>query len=252
MSKRAVILAGGKGTRLRPYTVVLPKPLMPIGNYPILEVLVRQLSYYGFDHLTLAVNHQADIIQAYFGDGEKWNVTIDYSLETIPLSTMGPLKLIQDLPSDFLVVNGDVLTDMDFSEFFQSHVREQNIFTVACHRRELHSDFGVMEFDPFGRLLDFREKPVFKLDVSMGVYAANRKVLNRIPPRKAYGFDTLMRDLIKARNPARIKRYDGYWLDIGRPEDYVRAIDEFEQLKDRFLKCGPYCLQAQQALSAVP
>jgi NDP-sugar pyrophosphorylase family protein len=251
MSKRAVILAGGKGTRLRPYTVVLPKPLMPIGDYPILEVLVRQLSYYGFDRLTIAVNHQADIIQAYFGDGEKWNVTIDYSLETKPLSTMGPLKLIGDLPADFLVVNGDILTDMNFSQFYESHIRERSMITVACHRRELYSDFGVMEIDPFGRLLEFREKPVFNLDVSMGVYAVNREILKRIPSKKPYGFDQLMSDLIKAKSPARIRRYDGYWLDIGRPDDYVRAIDEFEQLKDKFLKCGPCYSQAQPALLAV-
>ena len=251
MSKRAIILAGGRGTRLRPYTVVLPKPLMPIGDYPILEVLVRQLSYYGFDHLTMAVNHQADIIQAYFGNGEKWNVNIDYSLETKSLSTMGPLKLIKELPPNFLVMNGDILTDLDFGEFYESHVREQNLFTVACHERELNSEFGVLEIDSLGRLLEFKEKPVFKFNVSMGIYAANKNILRRIPFHKKYGFDHLMLDLIKAKKPAKVKEYDGYWLDIGRPDDYSKAIDDFEQLKDKFLKCDPFYSQAPQALSAV-
>ena len=118
MSKRAIILAGGKGTRLRPYTVVLPKPLMPIGEHPILEVVIRQLISYGFDHITLAVNHQAELIKAFFGDGSKWNIKIDYSLEDQPLGTMGPLKLIKDLPENFLVMNGDILTELKFSEFY--------------------------------------------------------------------------------------------------------------------------------------
>src|SRR5207247_1061272 len=122
MSKRAVILAGGKGTRLRPYTVVLPKPLMPIGDYPILEVVVRQLAGSGFDRITMAVNHQAELIKAFFGDGSKWGISIDYSLEDKPLGTMGPLRLIDDLPNDFLVMNGDILTDLDFAAFFGRHV----------------------------------------------------------------------------------------------------------------------------------
>ena len=112
--KRAIILAGGKGTRLRPYTVVLPKPLMPIGEFPILEVIIRQLVFHGFTHITLSVNHQYEIIKAFFGDGSKWNVNIDYSLENEPLGTMGPLKLINELPDNFLVMNGDILTDLDY------------------------------------------------------------------------------------------------------------------------------------------
>ena len=122
MSKRAVILAGGMGTRLRPYTVVLPKPLMPIGDFPILEVVIRQLVNNGFDHITLAVNHQAALIRAFFGDGSNWNVLIDYSQENEPLGTIGPLRLITDLPENFLVMNGDILTDLDFSNFYDEHV----------------------------------------------------------------------------------------------------------------------------------
>ena len=121
MSKRAVILAGGKGARLRPYTVVLPKPLMPIGEFPILEVIIRQLARHGFSHITMAVNHQAEIIKAFFMNGEKWGVKIDYSLEDKPLGTMGPLKLIKDLPDNFLVMNGDILTDLDYADFHERY-----------------------------------------------------------------------------------------------------------------------------------
>ena len=131
MFKRAVILAGGKGTRLKPYTISLPKPLVPIGDMPILEIIIRKLSKSGFDHITITVNHMADIIRAYFNDGSKWGVKIDYSLESKPLSTMGPLKLIKDLPENFLIMNGDVLTDIDFNEFYNYHVNNDNILTVS-------------------------------------------------------------------------------------------------------------------------
>lgn len=232
---RAIILAGGKGARLRPYTVVLPKPLMPIGDYPILEVIVRQLARYGFRHITLAVNHQVEIIQAFFGNGEKWGVRIDYSLEDRPLSTMGPLRLISDLPDHFLVMNGDILTDLDFRAFHDLHLATAGIFTIASYQRELRSEYGVLELDPSGRLTGFREKPVTRYEVSMGVYMASKKVLSYIPPGRAYGFDHLMIDLIRDGNPATARRFDGIWLDIGRPDDYAEAVDQFELHKKRFL-----------------
>ena len=135
MSRRAVILAGGKGTRLRPYTVVLPKPLMPIGEYPILEVVIRQLARQGFDRITIAVNHQAQLIIAFCGDGSRWGVRIDYSLEDRPLGTMGPLRLIDDLPPHFLVMNGDVLTDLSFVDFYLEHAASDRLFTISSHER---------------------------------------------------------------------------------------------------------------------
>ena len=181
MSRRAVVLAGGKGTRLLPYTVVFPKPLMPIGDFPILEVVVRQLVAHGFERITLAVNHQAELIQAFFGDGAKWGVPIDYSMEDAPLGTMGPLKLIPDLPEDFLVMNGDVLTDLDFPAFHQRHHGSGSIFTISSYRRELHTEYGVLDVGDDGLLSGFREKPVMQYEVSMGVYMASRKVLDFIP-----------------------------------------------------------------------
>jgi NDP-sugar pyrophosphorylase family protein len=235
MSKRAVILAGGKGTRLRPYTVVLPKPLMPIGDYPILEVIVRQLARAGFSRITLAVNHQAELIKAFFEDGAKWKVKIDYSLEDQPLGTMGPLKLIRDLPANFLVMNGDTLTDLDFAVFHDRHAKSGELFTVSSAVREHLVDFGVLEPSPDGHLSGFREKPRLTYEVSMGVYMCSRAVLERIPAGRSYGFDHLMLELIRAGKPARLVRHGGYWLDIGRPDDYAQAIDDFERLRPGLL-----------------
>ena len=235
MSKRAVILAGGKGTRLMPYTVVLPKPLMPIGEYPILEIIIRQLVLAGFDHLTLAVNHQAEIIKAFFRDGERWGIRIDYSLEEQPLSTMGPLKLIPDLPENFLLMNGDILTDLNFSSFYDLHLSQNNNFTISSMRRQHQIDYGVLDTNQDDLLTGFREKPSVEYQVSMGVYMLNRNVLAYIPDHRPYGFDNLMLDLLAAGNPARVAPFNGYWLDIGRPDDYAKALAEFDSVKNQLL-----------------
>jgi NDP-mannose synthase len=235
MIKHAVILAGGKGTRLRPYTVVLPKPLMPIGDYPILEVIVRQLVQHGFTHITLAVNHQAELIKAFFGNGQKWNIAINYSLEDRPLSTMGPLKLISDLPDNFLVMNGDILTDLSFSNFYQTHVDKKCLFTISSHKREQLIDYGVLEMNDSNNLTGFVEKPRSDYEVSMGIYMVNRQVLDFIPDNTPYGFDSLMLDLLKAKHDVAVQSYDGQWLDIGRPDDYMQAIEQFESMKAKFI-----------------
>jgi NDP-sugar pyrophosphorylase family protein len=234
MSKRAIILAGGKGTRLRPYTVVLPKPLMPIGEFPILEVIIKQLVAAKFTHITLAVNHQAEIIKAFFMDGSKWGIRVDYSLEDKPLGTMGPLKLIKDLPDNFLVMNGDILTDLDYADFHDAHARQDEVFTISSYVREQLIDYGVLETAE-GRLLGLREKPRMNYEVSMGVYMMSRQALDFIPADSAYGFDNLMHDLVAARKNVAVRKFAGYWLDIGRPDDYAQAIDEFESMRKRFI-----------------
>jgi NDP-sugar pyrophosphorylase family protein len=234
MSKRAIVLSGGKGTRLRPYTVVLPKPLMPIGDYPILEVVVRQLVRNGFDHITLAVNHQSELIRAFFCDGAKWNVHIDYSLETQPLGTIGPLRLIRDLPENFLVLNGDVLTDLNFSEFYDSHVSANRLFTISSHQRVQKVDYGVLVQNETGILSAFQEKPSTVYEVSMGIYMVSREILEYVPDGP-YGFDNLMLDFLVAKRPVHVQSFSGYWLDIGRPDDYMQAIEEFANSKNRFL-----------------
>lgn len=226
--KRAILLAGGKGTRLKPYTLTMPKPLVPVGDYPIIEIIIRQLVKHGFTHITLTVNHMADMIKEFCGDGSKWGILIDYSLETKPLSTMGPLKLIQDLPENFLVMNGDVLTNINYGQFFDSHVHEGNIFTVSAYERDHKVDYGVLETNETNQLIAFKEKPILHYKVSMGVYMLNKACLDVIPDDTFYGFDHLMLDLIKNNNPATVKVFDGYWLDIGRPDDYEQAINDYE------------------------
>jgi NDP-sugar pyrophosphorylase family protein len=235
MSERAVILAGGQGTRLRPYTVVLPKPLMPIGDYPILEVIIRQLASNGFDEITLAVNHQANIIKAFCDDGARWGVKIRYSLETKPLSTIAPLRLIEDLPENFLLLNGDVLSDIDLKRLYCEHVAEKRLFTIAAAVRTHRIDYGVLQVDSNNRLTGFSEKPEATYLVSMGVYVLNRAVVDVIPADTKYGFDDLMTDLLDSGERIHVQRHEGYWLDIGRPDDYMQAIDEFEQRKPQLL-----------------
>jgi NDP-sugar pyrophosphorylase family protein len=209
---------------------------MPIGEYPILEVIVLQLVDAGFDHITMAVNHQAEIIKAFFLNGARWGVRIDYSLEDTPLGTMGPLRLIDNLPENFLVMNGDILTDLDFADFHDSHAASQAVFTVSSICRQQEIDYGVLETDEQGRLSGFKEKPSVTYQVSMGVYMVNSAIRKFIADDRPYGFDNLMLDLLAAGRPAQVRPFEGYWLDIGRPDDYVKAIDEFEAMKSRFLR----------------
>lgn len=228
---RAIILAGGKGTRLRPYTTLIPKPLVPLGGkYSILEIIVMQLARSGFTHITLAVNHLSQLIMAYFGDGSRLGVKIDYSLEEGELSTIGPLTLIDDLPEDFLVMNGDILCDLNYREFFDSHVRSGSRISVSAYRRQVKIDFGVLRYDVEGRLNEFQEKPSYDFDVSMGIYCINRSVVGALRRGEKYGFDNLMIDGLKNKQKIDIRPFSGYWLDIGRPDDYEYADENFTEL----------------------
>ena len=232
--RRAIILAGGKGSRLRPYTIVLPKPLMPIGDFPILEVVVRQLVRDGFDHISMAVNHQASLIRAFFGNGSKWSIKIDYYEEDKPMGTMGSLNKIDDLPDNFLIMNGDILTDLDFANFYDSHLNNKSLFTIGANKRLQPIDYGVLESNEKGFLKSFIEKPKNEYLVSMGIYMANKKIKNHIP-NAYFGFDNLMLDLLSEKMPVRLYEFNGYWLDIGKPDDYIKAIEDFETLKDKLL-----------------
>lgn len=235
MSKRAIILAGGKGTRLKPYTIALPKPLVPIQEFPILEIVIRQLAQQGFDHVTITINHLSELIKAFFGDGSKWNINIDYSLEEKPLSTMGPLTLIDDLPEDFLIMNGDVLTDLHFGRFLDNHITEKNIFTISSYRRKEKSEYGVLDTNSNNELINFFEKPEQEMQVSMGVYAAKKEIMSLIPKDTFFGFDHLMLKLIECSKLPKVNAFEGYWMDIGRPDDYQKASDDFESMKEKLL-----------------
>jgi NDP-sugar pyrophosphorylase family protein len=228
---KAVILAGGKGTRLRPYTTVIPKPLVPLGDKPILELLINRLRQFGITDLTVCVNHLAELIMAYFGDGSKWGVRINYSMEDKPLSTVAPLKLIKDLPDDVLVMNGDLVTDLKFDELFDYHKRNKALLTVATYKRRSKIDFGVIDVDErTGSATGFQEKPEHQLNVSMGVYVFNKNILNYVPDGKPFGFDNLMLALLDKKQEVKIYPYEGYWLDIGRPEDYEKASGEIDKI----------------------
>lgn len=231
---RAIILAGGKGTRLRPYTTLIPKPLVPLGGkYSILEIIILQLREAGFSHITLAVNHLSQLIMAYFGDGSRLGVRIDYSLEEGELSTIGPLTLIEDLPESFLVMNGDILCDLDYRGFLEAHVATGGEISVSAFRRHVKIDFGVLRYDASGGLESFQEKPEYNFDVSMGVYCINRSVIETLQRGQKYGFDNLMIDSLAAKRRVDIRLFEGYWLDIGRPDDYEYADANFSDLATR-------------------
>lgn len=231
---RAVILAGGKGTRLRPYTTLIPKPLVPLGGkYSILEIILLQLKASGFSHVTLAVNHLSHLIMAYFGDGSRFGLKIDYSVEESELSTIGPLTLIDDLPENFLVMNGDILSDLNYKEFFDQHVQSGSRVSVSAFRREVKVDFGVLKYNASGQLLEFVEKPIYDFDVSMGIYCIHKSVIDALPKGEAYGFDHLMLDSLANDQVTSIRPFSGYWLDIGRPDDYQYADENFEVLSEK-------------------
>jgi NDP-sugar pyrophosphorylase family protein len=232
----AVILAGGKGTRLRPYTTTIPKPLVPIGDQcAILEIVLRQLAREGFRRVTITIGHLGELIRAYVGTGAQWNLEVDYATEEKPLGTMGPVVAILDrLPEEFLVMNGDILTDLGYAALLAAHSASDAPLTIATYQRRLEVDFGVLTVEA-GRVVGFSEKPTLDYQVSMGVYALSRSALAGYPKGEPLGFDGLVLDLLAAgRNPASYP-FSGYWLDIGRPEDYDRANAEFAQLRSHFL-----------------
>lgn len=228
---KAVILAGGLGTRLRPYTTVFPKPLMPIGESPILEIIIRQLKAEGFDEITLAVGHLAELIMAFFNDGSKYGLKIDYSREEKKLGTAGGLGLLKErLDGDFLVMNGDVLTGLDFSEFLAFHKRTGSKVTIALNRRYVDIDFGVVDLDEDRKLVGYTEKPKIDYLVSMGVYAFNESVLEYINSNEYLDMPDLMKRLIAEGESVNGYIHEGYWLDIGRPDDYDRANEDIQKV----------------------
>ena len=228
---KAVILAGGKGTRLKPYSTVIPKPLVPIGDKAILEILIGRLKRFGVTDLTICVNHLAGLIKAYFGDGKKLGVNIEYSVEDKPLGTVAPIKLIKRLPENFFVMNGDLLTDLDFKKLYENHLGSKALMTIATYKRTSKMDFGVIDINKSnGIVKGFKEKPEYELDVSMGVYILNKKVLEIIPRNKKFGFDDLILEMLKEGQTIKVYPYNGYWLDIGRPDDYEKANKDIEKL----------------------
>lgn len=230
-----VVLAGGQGTRLRPYTTALPKPLVPVGNYPILEILLRQLSAYGFRHVTLAVGHLADLIQAYFKDGRRFGLHLEYAREAQPLGTAGPLAELGPFDRSVLVLNGDLLTTLDFRQVVRHHYVRQAAATIAVTRRNEAVDFGVVETGNGDQVVRFREKPLRSYLVSMGTYVFAPRVLDYLPGQTRVDFPELLDRLLE--DGRKVVGYESraYWMDIGRPADYDQANEDFPAMESAFL-----------------
>lgn len=232
---QAVILAGGKGTRLKPYTTVFPKPLVPVGDLPILEIIIRQLKKYGFGEIIISTGHLAELIEAYFGNGSRWGVDIEYVREYTPLNTAGAMGLIDNLHDNFLVMNGDILTTFNYSQFFNFHIEKKGIATISLHKREAKMDYGVIEMTAEFQLNKYIEKPSYQFLVSMGINVMNARCKEYIGKNESIGLPDLMMRMKKEGEKIYCYPSDCYWLDIGRVEDYQIAQDEFEQNKNKFL-----------------
>ena len=234
---KAVILAGGKGTRLTPYTTVFPKPLVPLGHRPILDIIIRQLAYYGICDVVLTLGYLAELIQAYFNNvnGELQKVNISYVREKKPTGTAGSLSLVPGLNETFLVMNGDILTTLNYSKLIAYHREKKGILTIGMHMKPVKIDLGVLETDSNGILTGYIEKPEKIYSVSMGIYVYEPEVLKYIEPNRYLDFPNLVLRLLE--NGERVVGYpcDDFWMDIGRQEDYVRAQKEFELRKENFL-----------------
>jgi NDP-sugar pyrophosphorylase family protein len=224
---KAVILAGGRGTRLAPYTSVLPKPLLPLGQRPILEIIVSQLRDRGFTDITVAVGYLGHLIEAYFGDGRRFGVHMRYSYEDAPLGTAGPLTLISGLDQPFLAMNGDLLTDLDYSDLYRYHLEQQAAITVALYTKEVKIDLGVLEVNQRHEVEKYTEKPTYTYTVSMGIYVIDPAALRYIPRGQRFDFPDLVQKLLEEDQKISGYKFGGQWLDIGRPEDYARAAESF-------------------------
>lgn len=231
---QAIIIAGGKGTRLMPYTTIFPKPLMPIKHKPILEIVIQQLKSHGLNEITINVGHLAELITAFFGDGSKFGVKIRYLREDRPLGTVGALGFCKNaLNESFLMMNGDVLTTLNYSDLINYHHRSGAIATIALNKRSTQIDFGVAEVQDDNTIVKYVEKPKVEHLVSMGIYVFEPAVLGYIKPSEYLDFPNLVNKLIADGENVKGFVFDGYWLDIGRPEDYQKANDDIDEMTDK-------------------
>jgi len=232
---KAVILAGGKGARLAPYTRVFPKPMMPIGDKAILEILLMQMQRAGVDEVILTVGHLAGLMRAFFQDGSHLGLHITYSREEQPLGTAGPLSLITGLDETFLVANGDVLTTLSIPDLVAFHRRQGALATIATHHRSVHIDLGVIQTNGDQTIKGYIEKPDIDYLVSMGLYVFEPAVLAYVPHGRYLDFPDLVKKLLAAGRRVTAYPFDGYWQDLGRPDDYEQANLDFEEMRAQFL-----------------
>jgi len=227
-----VILAGGKGRRLAPYTTNFPKPLMPVGDKPILEVLLRRLQRQGFNNIVIATGHLEELIRAYFGDGRKFGISIAYSHEDSPRGTAGPLDPMRErLTGDFLLINGDTLCDISFGDMIAFHYNKKATATVALSRRTVDIDFGVVECNAQQEIVNWKEKPKIDYLVSTGIYFFSNSALATLPRNEFINLPDFLIRLQSAGQRVSGYEHTGYWLDIGRPDDYEKACEDITRLE---------------------
>ncbi|MDZ7372416.1 MAG: sugar phosphate nucleotidyltransferase [candidate division KSB1 bacterium] len=231
LEMQAIIMAGGCGVRLAPYTTVIPKPLLPVDGMPIVEIIIRQLRNHGFDRVTLALGHLADLIRAYLGDGSKFGVRIEYFVETHPLGTIAPLALVENPEPHFLVVNADLLTNLNYADMIRYHLSNGALATVGTYELRVPIDLGVVETNGDSLITGFQEKPRVALKVSMGVYAFDARVCQYLEKGRPMDFPELLRILLERGEKVISYPFRGYWLDIGRHSDYAKAIEEFRSIR---------------------
>jgi NDP-sugar pyrophosphorylase family protein len=244
---KAIVMAGGKGSRLAPYTTILPKPLMPIGDMPILEVMLLQMKAAGIEQVVLTVGHLSELLRAFFKDGSQFGLDITYSYEKCPLGTAGPIALVDGLDETFLVSNGDVLTTLNMRDLIQFHREHKGIVTIAAHHRQSRVDLGVIKSNEDFCITEYIEKPVYDFMVSMGIYVFEPAVMPYIAKNQYLDFPDLIKRLIAAGERVVEYEFDGYWEDLGRPDDYARASKDFENMHAQFLptieKEKPYAVE---------
>lgn len=225
---RAVILAGGLGMRLRPYTAILPKPLIPVGDRPVLEHILRRLAAAGVREVDFCVAHLGELIRVYLTEATDLNKQLDlrWHWEHEPLGTAGALRLIEDLPQTFLVMNGDILTTLNFNELVERHRRSGASLTIAVHEKQVDIDLGVIE-TAHGLVTGYVEKPSLSYDVSMGIYVYERDVVEHLPDGPCQ-FPDLVQRLLNAGCQVAVHRSDAEWFDIGTFPEYERAVAYLE------------------------
>jgi len=228
---KAIILAGGRGTRLAPYTTILPKPLMPLGEKPVLELLIERIRESGINEIILAVGYLAELIMSYFGDGSKYGVKLFYQKEEKPLGTAGPIAGIKDLNESFLVVNGDILTTLDFKALLAFHKSKKALVTIALHKRQTKIDYGLIELNDDDRIVSYTEKPVMDHLVSMGIYVFEPSILHFMQENTKQDIPDLIKEVIAKNGIVCGYVSEDYWLDIGRPSDYEQALKDMDNFK---------------------
>jgi len=226
---RSVILAGGKGRRLQPFTTTIPKPLFPLGEKPILQIIIEQLKTYGINDFVISLGYLGGLIEAFFGDGSKFNCNIEYVIENEPLGTAGAISLLPEMGEDFLFMNGDILTTLDFNKAIQFHKQNSNLMTICSFKKKMKSSLGILEIGNDNEVVNYHEKPENEFLVSSGIYILNPLIKNFVNANEKIDLPQLVLRLIE--NKKRVKSFliEGDWFDIGTPGDLELALKYFER-----------------------